>query len=325
MSKVDFPEFDPNLSQNDLLKNYENAIDNKVDVDSPDHGEIWEKFSQAVCGCVWKILFSSKTPSKDQMDKSSALLKKYREDALFITPTFYNNWIYKFRDELLKKELLEFWKNEVVAKELGPIWAKDSDFFDKSDDPEPANFYKHAGCEAPWLKGEKKKPIAPHLNLMSNTAANVASNASTTSSSPKSLKKISLENAMGDYKHNMEAQKDIDPDDEDAYKKIFTEVRDIIWQLLFAETLTADRSKNAANLLQEYKLDACFYSPYDYNDWICKVKDELCKRKYKEFWQIIVNEKLGLCWAKDSDYFDDMDDPKPMEFYKSGDELMKQK
>lgn len=316
-TNIEFPEFDSSLSQEDLLKRYENAIDNKFDVDSPDT-EIWERLSHAVTDCIWKILFASKAPGKAEMDKASALLKRYKEDAGFINPTFFNKWIYSLRDELLKKELLDFWKNEVVAKEMGPCWARDSDFFDKNDDPEPANFYKHAGCEAPWLK-EKKKPTAPPLNLMCTTTSTASS------SRPAVLKKIGMENPLQDYKDNMSAQKDIDCDDEQAYKKIFSEVRDIVWKLIFEEnTLSAERSKKAANLLHEYKLDACFYSPYDYNDWIVKVRDELFKRQYFDFWQIIVHDKLGLCWAKDSDYFDDMEDPKPMEFYKSGDELMKQ-
>ncbi|XP_075149916.1 uncharacterized protein LOC142223992 [Haematobia irritans] len=325
---IDPLKFKASLTQNDLVKNYDETME-KMDPDSEDYDELWENFSQVVVDCISKILFETKTLNKADTEKASCLLKKYREDACFINPTFFNQWIYKFRDELLKKtELLDFWKNEMVAKELGPLWARDCDFYDEMDDPKPVEFYKQLGCEAPWLKEKDttEKTEAQHpLNLMSNTAAGGAG-ISNVSGAKKSLKKITKENALEDYKNNMLAQQDINSDDEEAYKKIFGEVRDILWQLLFDEpSLTEERSKMAAGLLQEYKTDACFFAPYDYNTWIEKVRDELFKRKYFDFWKIIVKEQLGLCWAKDSDFFDDMDDPKPMAFYKSGDELMKHK
>ncbi|XP_073821283.1 uncharacterized protein [Musca autumnalis] len=319
--EVQFSEFNPSLPMEKLLHNYEEAMDSKIDVDSDDHEVIWQKFSEAVTECIWKIVFNSKNLTKDDADKSSALLKKYRDDALFINPTFYNKWIYTLRDELLKKDVLDFWKNEVVAKELGPLWARDCDFFDNRDDPEPAKFYEHAGCKAPWLN--QPKPASQPLNLFGNTAA--AASPTATAGSPKTLKEISLENALADYKHNMKAQDDIDPDDEDAFKKIFADVRNIVWKLLFDEsTLSEKKSKQAAELLLAYKKDACFQSPYDYNDWIPKVRDEIIKRKYVDFWKVIVDQELGLIWAKESDYFDDMEDPKIKEFYKFGDEKLKQ-
>ncbi|XP_061402361.1 uncharacterized protein LOC133338193 [Musca vetustissima] len=321
---VKFSEFNPSLPMDKLLHNYEEAMDSKIDVDSTDHEEIWLEFSEAVSGCVWKIVFDSNNLSKDDAAKASALLKKYRDDSGFINPTFYNKWIYKFRDELLKRKLLDFWKNEVVAKELGPLWARDCDFFDKSDDPEPAEFYRHADSEAPWLS-KKEKPTVMPPDLFANTAASPKSPSTTTAGSTATLKEISLDNALADYKHNMAAQNDIDPDDEDAFTKIFTEVRTILWKLLFDEaTLSEKRSKQAAELLLAYKRDACFQSPYDYNDWIPKVRDELIKRKMVDFWKIIVDQELGLIWAKESDYFDDMEDPKIKEFYKIGDDKLKQ-
>ncbi|XP_005178270.1 uncharacterized protein LOC101899517 [Musca domestica] len=319
--EVKFAEFVPSLAMDKLLQIYEEAMDNKIDVDSEDHEEIWLEFSEAVTGCIWKIVFTAKSLSKEDSDKASALLKKYRDDAGFINPTFYNKWIYTFRDELLKKEVLDFWKNEVVAKELGPLWARDCDFFDKSDDPEPVKFYQHAGCEAPWLKA--KKPVAEPLNLFGNTAASPKSPG--TAASTASLRKISLDNALADYKNNMEAQNNIDPDDEEAFTKIFTEVREVLWKLLFNESSLSDaKLKQAAELLLAYKKDACFQSPYQYNDWIVTVRDELIKRKYVDFWKIVVNQELGLIGAKESDYFDDMEDPKIPEFYTIGNEKLTQ-
>ncbi|XP_065361784.1 uncharacterized protein LOC135955360 [Calliphora vicina] len=141
----------------------------------------------------------------------------------------------------------------------------------------------------------------------------------------KTLKKISTETPLDDYKYNVEAQGEIDGDDEDGYKQVFAEAREMVWQLLFGENqLSAEYAKKAAELLEEYKRAACFYGPYDYNDWIPKVRDELLKRKYFDVWQdVIVKKELGLCWARDSDFFDDMEDTQPKEFYKVGEDFIK--
>ncbi|XP_075151268.1 uncharacterized protein LOC142225403 [Haematobia irritans] len=57
--------------------------------------------------------------------------------------------------------MLDFWKNSLVAEELGPAWARDSDLYDDMDDPEPAAFYNYAGCVAPWLEKDKP-PVIPN-------------------------------------------------------------------------------------------------------------------------------------------------------------------
>lgn len=309
--EVKFSGFLPSLPKEKLLQNFEEAKQ-KIDVDSEDHEEIWEEFSKAVTGCIWEIVFSTNISKKEDSDKASALLKQYRDEALLIDPTFYNKWIYDFRNRF--SSLFDFWKNEMVAKELGPLWARDCDFFDKMDDPEPAKFYQLAGCEAPWLKEKKSEaePLIPY-----DSAKTVVSKAS--------LKKITLDNALADYKNNMEAQNNIDRNDEEAFTKIFTEVREVLWKLLFDEpSLSEAKAKQAAELMLAYKIDACFQSPYQYNDWIVTVRDELIKRKFVDFWKIVVDQELGLIGAKESDYFDDMDDPKIPEFYKIGNEKLKQ-
>lgn len=218
--------------------------------------------------------------------------------------------------------MFDFWKSEMVEKELGPCWARDSDLFDDPEDPEPANFYKYGDCEAPWLK-KKKETVAQ------NTGDFVASSLFHTETKPLTdltLKKLTTETPLEDYKYNMDTQGEISGDDEDAYKKIFAEAREMVWQLLFGETtLTNENSKKAADLLEELKRNACFYNPWDYNDWIPSLRDELLKRKYFDFWQdIVVKKDLGLCWARDSDFFDNMEDTKPMEFYKVGKDFIKQ-
>uniref|UniRef100_A0A1I8MVR7 Ku C-terminal domain-containing protein n=1 Tax=Musca domestica TaxID=7370 RepID=A0A1I8MVR7_MUSDO len=295
--EVKFSGFLPSLPKEKLLQNFEEAKQ-KIDVESEDHKEIWEEFSKAVTGCICEIVFSPKISNKEDSDKASALLKNYRDDALLINPKFFNKWIYDFRKRF--SSLLDFWKNEMVAKELGPLWTGDFELFDRFDDPEPGKFYQLAVCESPCLE-------------------EVVSAVSTAS-----LKKISLDNTLADYKDNMKAQKDIDINDEDAFTKIFTEVREVLWKLIFDEpALSETKAKQAAELLWAYKVDACFRSPYQYNDWIVTVRDELVKRKFVDFWKIVVDQELGLIGSKESDYFDDMDDPEIPEFYKIGNDNLK--
>lgn len=81
--------------------------------------------------------------------------------------------------------------------------------------------------------------------------------------------------------------------------------------------------KMASELLKEYRNEASYRTPFDYNDWILQVRDELWKRRLNEFWQIIVRQKLGLCWFVDNVCFEDVADTKPVEYYKVGSELMK--
>ncbi|XP_019890529.2 uncharacterized protein LOC101900132 [Musca domestica] len=234
--EVKFSGFLPSLPKEKLLQNYEEAKQ-KIDVESEDHKEIWEEFSKAVTGCICEIVFSPKISNKEDSDKASALLKNYRDDALLINPKFFNKWIYDFRKRF--SSLLDFWKNEMVAKELGPLWTGDFELFDRFDDPEP-------------------------------------------------------------------------------------EVREVLWKLIFDEpALSETKAKQAAELLWAYKVDACFRSPYQYNDWIVTVRDELVKRKFVDFWKIVVDQELGLIGSKESDYFDDMDDPEIPEFYKIGNDNLK--
>ncbi|KAM7354693.1 endonuclease G inhibitor [Cochliomyia hominivorax] len=322
---ADYANFDAKISLENPLADYEKLVEEKMMAEVVMTNEIykqcWSKISAAARETIWKLLFDNDKPTKEQLAKISEFLKKHKEDACFHQAGEYNRWIVKVRDELLKRNMLEFWKNEMVAKELGPCWARDSDLFDDPDDPEPAKFYKYAGCEAAWLKKKTE-------NAASQNDADLVASSLLTAEQPESdkkLKKLSTETPLEDYKYNVEAQGEIDGDDEDAYNSIFAEARKMIWQLLFSEaTLSSENSKKAADLLDEYKRDACFYNPWDYNDWVPKLRSELLKRKYFDFWQdVIVKKELGLCWARDSDFFDDMEDTKPQEFYKVGEDYIK--
>ncbi|XP_037817683.1 uncharacterized protein LOC119607689 [Lucilia sericata] len=324
---AEFANFEAKISLNNPVTDYVKLMDDKMkaDVIMPNdvYDECWKKISAATRETVWKLLFEAgeSCAQKEQLEKAAELLKMHKEDACFYQASDYNNWIVRVRDELLKRKMLEFWKNVVVQKELGPCWARDSDLFDDVEDPEPANFYKFADCEAPWLKNKSQSTVPNVSDLLATSLLHKES-----PKTDKTLKKLSIETPVEDYKHNVEAQGEIDGDDEEAYKQIFAEARQMIWQLLFDEgSLTAENSKKAAELLELYKSDACFYCPWDYNDWIPTVRDELLKRKYFDFWQdVIVKKELGLCWARDSDYFDDMEDKRPIEFYKVGEDFIKQ-
>lgn len=269
--------------------------------------ENWSKISAAARVTIWNLLFDDKKPEdKENLEKASELLKIHKQDACLYEAEEYNKWIVRVRDELLKRNMLEFWKNEIVKNELGPCWAKDSNLFDNLNDTEPANFYNYANCKAPWLQ-ENAADFTPAPETY------------------KTLKKISMQTPLEDYNYNMETLGDMEEDDSDVYNSIFEEVRNIIWQLLFADPiLSCENSEKAAAILEEYKGDACFYSPLDYNDWILKVRDELLKGKYFDFWQdVVVKKQLGLCWAGESDYFRNLEDTAHEEFYKVGEDFIK--
>lgn len=323
----EFANFDVKMSLTNPLPDYLKLMEEKLrpDVIIPAavHNECWKKISAAARDTIWKMLFGDKNPPKEKLQNAAELMKTLKEDSGFYQASDYNKWIVEVRDELLKRNMLEFWRDEVVKNELGPCWARDSDLFDDPNDPEPANFYKYANCEAPWLKEAKKTEGVTAQNAAALLAASLPS--TDVPKTDKTLRKISPENAVEDYKHNIDAQGDIDGDDEEAYSEIFAEARKMIWHFLFSEpTLSTENYKRADELLFAYKTDAVFYNPWDYNDWIPSVRDELLKRKYFDFWQnVVVKKELGLCWARDSDYFDDMEDPKPHEFYKVGEDYIK--
>ncbi|XP_073823716.1 uncharacterized protein [Musca autumnalis] len=313
--EVDFSEFKADLSLKELLDLYRNAMDNKMNMDWEQFSDIYQQFSEAISNCIWQIMFGKDPPTPpevSEMEKANVLLKTYREDSIMVNPSFYNEWIFKFRDELLKRELYDFWSDVMVKQELGPLWARDCDFFDDLEDPEPAEFYNHAGCQAIWLsETEEAKPQNVEKEEIST---------------PRSLKPISITTPLEDYKHNMMAQGQLDRNDKLAYKKIFSEIRNVLWQLLFergdATSLSKEKIDMASSLLQAYREDACYFAPYEYNEWIINVRDELIKRKWSDFWQIIVDKDMGLCSAKDSLFFHNKRDPKPKEFYQVGTELM---
>uniref|UniRef100_A0A1I8P6I6 Ku C-terminal domain-containing protein n=1 Tax=Stomoxys calcitrans TaxID=35570 RepID=A0A1I8P6I6_STOCA len=154
----DFADFDATLPLTDPVTTFKKLIDEKMftDLFVPDHMkfEIWDKLDAAARDAIWKLLFGEEA----DLQQAGALLKNYKSRAVFFSPDNYNEWIVLVRDELLKREMFDFWKNTVVAEQLGPAWAADSDLYDDLDDPEPAAFYNFAGCKAAWLKSEEETP-----------------------------------------------------------------------------------------------------------------------------------------------------------------------
>lgn len=104
--------------------------------------------------------------------------------------------------------------------------------------------------------------------------------------------------------------------------KLFEKFYKYIWLLLFGPEATPDSRVRAVKLLEVERPDAAFFNPFAYNDWIRTVKDEIIKRQLFDLWRDeFVKKELGLIWAKDSDYFDDLEDPEPPQFYKLPNEV----
>lgn len=116
----------------------------------------YQKIVAVAHDIVWKLLFVPGSITKEDQTKIAEFLKNIKEDACFYDPITYNEWIIGVRDELMKRNMVDFWREHIVEKELGPCWARDSDFFDDMEDPTPREFYNYAGCEAPFAKVNEK-------------------------------------------------------------------------------------------------------------------------------------------------------------------------
>ncbi|KAH8273687.1 hypothetical protein KR018_008846, partial [Drosophila ironensis] len=108
-----------------------------------------EKVQKAARDMIWKLLFDESPASPEDQNKAGELLLEYRQDAGFYSPWLFNDWIVELRDEVLERQLLDFWREKMVKLELGPCSHRDSDYFDR-DDPLPLEFYQKEGCQAPF-------------------------------------------------------------------------------------------------------------------------------------------------------------------------------
>lgn len=319
---------DITINKSEPLEDYQKLINTRVAVDQIVDDAItkenFRKIAAAARDVIWQIIFGEESEAaSESQKKASDLLEEYKGDACFYEPWPYNEWIVKLRDELLKKQQLHFWRDTIVKKQLGPCWSRDSDLFDSDDEP-PLEFYAHAGCVAPFAASVKvraadKAEKAESGNEDPGVAiARTNSNEAALTGNFEAI--ISLDTPLADYRDLMKRYvltTCIVPDDiqQKNIDKIQKATRSIIWKLLFEGSPTQSEFDKAAELLQEYKGDAGFYGPWEYNEWIVKLRDEVLQREMLDFWgQKMVEMELGPCCARDSDYFDNMDEI-PVEFY----------
>ncbi|EDV98784.1 uncharacterized protein LOC6566669 [Drosophila grimshawi] len=314
------------ISTDNPLAEYIKLIETKVTVDQIVDDDItkenFKQIAQAARDVIWQLLFSSDVNAESEK-KASDLLEEYKSDACFYAPWPYNEWIVKVRDELLKREQLSFWRETIVRKQLGPCWSRDSDLFDCDDEP-PLEFYAHAGCIAPFaaslkVRAAEKAASGDEDATTSSEAERGTSNAAALSGNFEA--KIGKEQPLSDYRELMKRYVLTTvtvPDDihKQNVDKIGKAARAAIWQLLFeGESPEQSDYDKAAELLQEYKSDCGFYGPWEYNEWVVKLRDELIQRQMVSFWgDSIVKLELGPCCSRDSDFFEG-DEPLPVEFY----------
>ncbi|XP_034474335.1 uncharacterized protein LOC117781654 [Drosophila innubila] len=322
---------DITINKSQPLEEYQKLINTRVAVDQIVDDDItkenFTKIAAAARDVIWQILFSDDSDSGSDADaaaesqkKASDLLEEYKGDACFYEPMPYNEWIVKLRDELLQRQQLDFWRDTIVKKQLGPCWSRDSDLFDSDDEP-PLEFYAHAGCVAPFATSLKVRAAEKATSGDEDPGAALdRSNCNEAALTSDFEATISVDQPLIDYRDLMKRyvlttcivsdeiqQKNID--------KIGQATRSTIWKLLFEGTPTQVEFDKAAELLQEYKGDAGFYGPWEFNKWIVKLRDEVLQREMLDFWgQKMVEMELGPCCARDSDYFDNMDEV-PLEFY----------
>lgn len=314
--------FEPKISLETPLADYERLMEQHVQSENVEDDYTLEnnykKIATLARETVDKLLFEGSSITKENQEKIAKFLNKIKEDACFFDPTSYNEWIIGVRDKLLKNNMIDFWREHMVKKELGICWARDSDYFDDMEDPSPREFYNYAGCVAPFEQVDNSS-LSNFLNLSTPgilQAPIASSNALNFDAA------ITLETPLADYKRLMEenVQSENISDDnliESNYQKIVAVAHDIVWKLLFVPgSITKEDQTKIAEFLKNIKEDACFYDPITYNEWIIGVRDQLMKRNMVDFWrEHIVEKELGPCWARDSDFFDDMEDPTPREFY----------
>ncbi|XP_017075047.1 uncharacterized protein LOC108110199 [Drosophila eugracilis] len=323
------PQNDYTIGLEDPIKDYQKLIETRVQVDEiVDDDVTKENFNRTAASArdvIWQLLFGEGNTSQSNIEKATQLLEEYRGDACFYSPTPYNEWIVKLRDEVLKKELLDFWREVLLKKQLGPCWSRDSDLYD-SDDTPPLEFYAHAGCTAPFAASLKVRAVLEDQasqdqegNAVPTTPGELsADDAAALSGEFEAL--LTKERPLEEYRSLMKRfvlTKIIVPDNihQASVKKVAAAARDIIWKLLFDGTPSSENQDKAAELLQEYKGDAGFYGPADYNEWIVKLRDEVINKELINFWrEKMVKLELGPCCSRDSDYFD-YEDPLPLDFY----------
>ncbi|XP_055854308.1 uncharacterized protein LOC129918030 [Episyrphus balteatus] len=323
------------ITPNFTLEDYENNwAEHLCDIDFEERDKIFHKFYNH----IWNLLFGPDATPETHI-RAVQLLQRERCDASCFDPYIYNNWIRTVKDEIVKREMFDLWRNEFVKKRLGLLWVRDCDYFDDINDPEPEEFYNNT------LHQLNPNPLILHAyDVIPKTRCEVSvtflcllwfrvfreysvflrkTMSDNEESTGPTLKCedfiITPDFTLEDYENNWaEHLCDIDEsNDFEERDKIFHKFYNHIWNLLFGPDATPETHIRAVQLLQRERCDASFFDPFIYNDWIRTVKAEIVKREMFDLWRNeFVKKQLGLLWVRDCDYFDDINDPEPEEFYK---------
>ncbi|XP_037928468.1 uncharacterized protein LOC119662783 [Teleopsis dalmanni] len=345
------PVFEPVISLENPITDYKRLMNTimATDVEEEILKENYMKIAEVAQKCIWDLLFAESDTKTENEAKATELLKAHKYDSAFYCPWDYNEWIVIVRDELLSREMFQFWRNVIVKCELGPCWSRDSDCF--TGDNAPEEFYKFAGCVAPFSREAAAKlddsncaeTVLETGSIETQTSAGAKNDSSTDTyidsntmsvedneslAPPDEVENddfgliISLETPLKDFTSLIlnEIQLNDTASEEELeqkYKTIAEKAREIIWELIFIITpLTEENQCKAIELLKEVKSNACSYGPAEYNNWIISLRDELLRLNMIEIWsEQIVKLELGPCWARDCDWFDDAEDYEVLDFY----------
>ncbi|XP_055387332.1 uncharacterized protein LOC129615929 [Condylostylus longicornis] len=288
-----------------IKENVENCVDDDERISN------FDKYSAEMRSVINKILF--KTPPVPK-EKLLATFKTYRDEACFYNPYDYNDWIREIKSNLIERKMVDAWEEIIVKNQLGLLWARDCDFFDDIEDKEPIEFYKIKNDS-----DDSNKRIKLTSDKVDPQETKNCSPKSNDAKSTQNVKKDKVTSADHYLKLVKEKVEEIDPDEENKKITIFDnlskQIRDILKEAIL-NSADLDYNKLARDI-KIYRDEACFYNPYDYNDWIVEIKNLILTRKMFSFWEkVIVKNELGLLWARDCDFFDDMEDEEPQKFYK---------
>ncbi|XP_055904863.1 uncharacterized protein LOC129940522 [Eupeodes corollae] len=81
---------------------------------------------------IWNLLFGTDA-TLETRNRAIHLLIMQRCDAAFYEPYIYNDWIRSVKAEIIKREMFDFWENEIVKNELGLFYYRNCDLFDMGD------------------------------------------------------------------------------------------------------------------------------------------------------------------------------------------------
>ncbi|XP_037960560.1 uncharacterized protein LOC119689736 [Teleopsis dalmanni] len=250
---------------------------------------IFKSIGKEIQCAIWRILFDTgKFENKDVL-MACELIEAYRCDAATYGLQEYNKWLENLRNELVNRQMITIWEEHIVRKSLGPIefgtgihnfHNSEQDCVEKFEsvmsEEEITDFEAIIGTRTPLLDYQKLMEERVNVDFI-----------------------ISEDIALANY------------------KKISTAVRNTVWTLLFLEK--TDRLNNeikAADLMAANKLDAALFEPWEYNEWVFRLRNKLLDERKLRFWRTqMVRRQLGPCSGKDCTLFLNKEYPPVKEFY----------